>query len=170
MIKIVIVNMLGFFRSQTTIKRILKTTTGNINSRKQHTDLCQWIWKIRFNIKTWLTSTTRWSWSCWMIMSHTVVLPEAVPPDTPNNSQQHNIISFDRKCWWSNNNAAESVEYRLRKGVLVLRSVDGECHLRGRRFVGRKSAALMMTPSSSQSASASPTYFSSFRRSSSVRD
>lgn len=30
-----------------------------------------------------MTSTTRWSCSCWMIMSQTVVLPEAVPPETP---------------------------------------------------------------------------------------
>lgn len=25
----------------------------------------------------------RWSWSCWMIISHTVVFPDAVPPETP---------------------------------------------------------------------------------------
>jgi hypothetical protein len=26
---------------------------------------------------------TRWSWSCWMIMSYTVVFPDVVPPETP---------------------------------------------------------------------------------------
>lgn len=43
----------------------------------------------RFNSRkriseTWLTSTTLWSCSCWMIKSHTVVFPDAVPPETPD--------------------------------------------------------------------------------------
>lgn len=38
---------------------------------------------INLRIRTWLIRTTRWSWSFWIIMSHTVVLPEAVPPETP---------------------------------------------------------------------------------------
>jgi len=34
--------------------------------------------------ETWERSTTLWSCSCWTIMSHTVVFPDAVPPETPD--------------------------------------------------------------------------------------
>lgn len=34
---------------------------------------------------TWLTSTTRWSRSCSIIKSQTVVFPDAAPPATPRN-------------------------------------------------------------------------------------
>lgn len=40
---------------------------------------------------TWLTSTTRWSWSCWIIKSQTVVFPDAAPPATP--ASQYRKIS-----------------------------------------------------------------------------
>jgi hypothetical protein len=35
----------------------------------------------------------RWSWSCWMIMSHTMVFPDVVPPKTPWKKSSSNSQS-----------------------------------------------------------------------------
>lgn len=45
-------------------------------------------------ISTWLTRTTRWSWSCCMIISQTAVFPEAAPPATPVFGKAYNKVSF----------------------------------------------------------------------------
>lgn len=39
--------------------------------------------KVKAFKHTWLTSTTRWSQSCSIIKSQTVVFPDAAPPATP---------------------------------------------------------------------------------------
>lgn len=46
---------------------------------------------------TWFTRTTRWSWSWEIIMLHTVVLPDAVPPATPYTLKQKAMIKRGRE-------------------------------------------------------------------------
>lgn len=38
---------------------------------------------------TWLTTTALWSWSCCIIISQTVVFPDAAPPATPGNNAKN---------------------------------------------------------------------------------
>lgn len=56
---------------------------------------------VSFSSKiTWLTRTTRWSWSCCIIISQTVVLPDAAPPATPAMQSKKWLFSREWKEIW----------------------------------------------------------------------
>lgn len=72
---------------------------------------------------TWLTTTALWSWSCCIIISQTVVLPDAAPPATPeNNIKNHTfLLTFSDPYYiYLCSKQVISISHRLQKAVHVV--------------------------------------------------
>lgn len=80
---------------------------------------------------TWLTRTTLWSCNCWMIISHTVVFPDAVPPETPDLTKE--------QCRSNKNKAheteAEASEEIKRKIVVEIYRWGRRCYEKRMRWM-----------------------------------
>lgn len=74
---------------------------------------------------TWLISTTRWSCSCWMIISHTAVFPDAAPPATPNQPKKSSRNISDQDYSAKRFSQVKKVNWPITKGCLWI-SPDAE--------------------------------------------